>query len=126
MLSHSCIVPLGGASTSGVRFQSTARYIYWMCSTPPIVAMMGRLAGATRVTVLKGAAADVVMVLAGLLAAEMDSSLAGWCVALAVSFLGNGYVMHLFVGSLQDAFQRASDTSTQVRCGWRCEGGRAL
>jgi bacteriorhodopsin len=72
LAAHECIVPLGGASTESVRLHSIGRYVYWLCSTPPLVAMMGELGGASPSGIARAVVADIVMVLSGLLASSED------------------------------------------------------
>ena len=76
---HSCIVPLGGASTENVRMHSIGRYVYWMCSTPPIVAMVGQLGGSSPGNITRAVIADIVIMLSGL-AASQDRCGRGVCV----------------------------------------------
>ena len=64
-LSRFCMVQQGGSRAGSIRVQMPARYVYWLSSTPPIVAMLGKLAGATPTVIAKAVIADTVIITGG-------------------------------------------------------------
>jgi bacteriorhodopsin len=64
-LSAVCVAQVGGSWTNTERTQYPGRYIYWLASTPPIVAMLGRLAGATPGLVSVAVFSDIVVMATG-------------------------------------------------------------
>lgn len=64
-LSAVCVTQVGGTWAGTERTQYPARYLYWLASTPPIVAMLGRLAGASPGVVALGVLSDITVMATG-------------------------------------------------------------
>lgn len=96
-----------------IRAHEPLRYIYWLCSTPPIVVMLCNLAGLSPLTTTIGCLSQVIVVAAGLAATILSGSPTSFWGYSALSFGCFIGVCVLLVHSLRTARTTSSDKGTR-------------
>ena len=112
-LARVCVSPLGGLLSSRRSAVIPLRYIFWACATPPMVAMLGKLAGASPYHVRLAVLADMGTMLFGLAASLIQSSVLIWLLFLSLSFSLNAFVIRCHLEYLRGARAASCDALTR-------------